>query len=109
MATAKSLNESYQNFLEGKDGNHGLKKLLEVVREHTLSKYPDEDVAQNVVIEVWRRIDPTCLYPMAKYEWNRASFSTWVSLIVKTMISHEIDSRDPLDYVGSSHDLMQIK
>lgn len=109
MATAKVLNESYQNFLESKDGTAGLNTLLEVIREHSLGKYPDDDVAQEVVLEVWRRIDPTCPSPMAAYDPSRASFSTWVSLIVNTMISHELQGKEPIDYVGSSYDLAQLE
>lgn len=109
MATAKTLNESYQNFLESKDGNVGLNVLLGNVREHALSKYPNEDVVQEVVLEVWRRVDPRCSNPLAPYDATRSSFSTWISLIVKTMISHDIEAKEPLDYVGSAYDLAQLE
>ena len=105
MATAKKLNESYQNFLESKDGTAGLETLLKVIREHVIEeielkenklKHLSEDLAQDVTIYVWQH----------RFEFqNKASFSTWLHHIIKSFILWTL--RDEEEYVslGTSYDL----
>jgi DNA-directed RNA polymerase specialized sigma24 family protein len=113
MATAKVLNESYQNFLEN-PSRDAMNTLLLVIQDHCLSKYDEfvnaDDLTQNVLIEIWRRVDATCPEPLQPFDPARSSFSTWTSLIVKTQMLMGIREEESEDYdsVGDTYDLDRI-
>ena len=114
MATAQKLNESYQNFLESKDGNKGLESLLEVVRAHVIDELSKnkrlklilEDIAQEVCVRTWRSIAP-CERPLKPFDIKSSSFSTWVSLVESSITKEFLRVEEEYDSVGDTQDLIE--
>jgi DNA-directed RNA polymerase specialized sigma24 family protein len=79
---AAALNKLFKNYADH-PGHTELSDVLEGVRKYVISKYfrdtEKEGIAQVVVENVWRSIDPTCPAPLSAFDANKSSFSTWLS------------------------------
>lgn len=69
------LNAAHAAYIDDGDLDH----LLAAVRTYALRRSKDDDVAQQVAVAVWRRLD--------QYDPSRGSFAAWVSVITRNQIT----------------------